>query len=556
VELGYIRTSQLRAALEVQQDPEFQDKRLGEILIEKRLIQERQLIDVLADQLGFPNIEPNFSELDRDFLGMIKPDWCKRHQAVPMGREEGKVLVAFRNPLDTFARQAAEGVFEAVLPAIATKRAIEDTINAFEASLRHVRKPPVATDDTHVTGLVDRLIVDALESQASDIHIEPMRNQLRIRIRRDGILMLHNELDMELAPAISSRLKVLAKADIAEKRRHQGGGFRFDEPQTGRRCDVRVSFYSTIYGEKIVLRLLSRKAELLAIKEVGIAPRMLDRFVEDALDFPSGVILITGPTGSGKTTSLYGCVNYLNDMERSIISAEDPVEYVIEGVAQCNLNPKINVTFEETLRHMVRQDPDVIVLGEIRDQFSAESAIQAALTGHKVLTTFHTEDSIGGLLRLMNMDIETFVISSTVVSVLAQRLLRHVCRHCAEPYRANAHELQRLGCSQADLAGARFLSGRGCGECHYTGYAGRVGVFELLVLNETVRDAILNKKTSSEIRRISMESSGLVTLLEDGLAKAAQGMTTIEEVLRHLPRMGRPRPLREILRAVGEMPHA
>jgi type IV pilus assembly protein PilB len=389
--------------------------------------------------------------------------------------------------------------------------------------------------------------------QASDIHIEPMRNLIRVRFRRDGILMLHKELDKKLAPVIASRLKVLSKADIAEKRRHQGGGFSFNDPKSGRKSDVRVSFYATIFGEKIVMRLLSRKAELLDIKEVGMAPRMLERFVEDALDFPSGVILITGPTGSGKTTSLYGCINYLNDMERCITTAEDPVEYVIDGIAQCSLNPKINLTFEETLRHMVRQDPDVIVLGEIRDQFSAESAIQAALTGHKVLTTFHTEDSIGGLLRLMNMEIETFLISSTVVSVLAQRLLRHVCEHCAEPYRPNAHELQRLNCSQADLAGASFRSGRGCEHCHYTGYAGRVGVFELLVLNEMVKDAILSKKTSSEIRRISVETSGLITLLEDGLAKAAQGLTTLQEVLRHLPRMGKPRPLKEILRLAGEV---
>jgi type IV pilus assembly protein PilB len=241
-------------------------------------------------------------------------------------------------------------------------------------------------------------------------------------------------------------------------------------------------------------------------------------------------------------------------MECSITTAEDPVEYVIDGIAQCNLNPKINLTFEETLRHMVRQDPDVIVLGEIRDQFSAESAIQAALTGHKVLTTFHTEDSIGGLLRLMNMQIETFLISSTVVSVLAQRLLRHVCEDCAEPYRPNAHELHRLGCSQTDLAGANFRVGRGCSACHYTGYSGRVGVFELLVLNETVKDAILNKRTSSEIRRVSIETSGLITLLEDGLAKAAQGTTSLHEVLRQLPRLGRPRPLKEIRRLVGEMP--
>ncbi|TCT22329.1 GspE/PulE family protein [Thiobaca trueperi] len=554
VELGYLKPQELRAALEAQQDPEFKGKRLGEILLDKRLIQEYQLIEVLADQLGFPHEEPSFTAIDRELIGQVTPDWCRRFQAVPLRRDGQDVLVVFRNPLDTFARQAAEGAFGSVVAAIGTRRALEEAIKSYDSSRQYARQRPVEVDEADVTRVVDEIILAALEVGASDIHIEPMRQQLRVRLRRDGILMLHKELGLDLAPAITSRLKVLCKADIAEKRRHQGGGFRFDDPQSGRRSDVRASFYVTIFGEKIVLRLLSRKAELLDIKEVGMAPRMLERFLEDALDLPSGVILITGPTGSGKTTTLYGAVNYLNDMEHSIATAEDPVEYVIEGIAQCNLNPKINLTFEETLRHMVRQDPDVIVLGEIRDQFSAESAIQAALTGHKVLTTFHTEDSIGGLLRLMNMQIETFLISSTVVSVLAQRLMRHVCEACAEPYRPNAHELHRLGCAQADLAGARFRHGRGCSACHYTGYAGRVGVFELLVLNEAVKDAILNKRTSSEIRRISVETSGLITLMEDGLAKAAQGMTTVQEVLRHLPRLGKLRPLHEILRLAGELP--
>ncbi len=552
VELGLLKPVELRAALKAQQSPEFKGKLLGEVLLEKHLVQEHQLINVLADQLGFPNVEPSFTELDKGLLEQVKPDWCRRFNAVPVRREDGKVVVAFRNPLDNPAKQAAEGAFGDIVPAIATRRAIEDTVKAFESSFQHAKRPTAVSQESETTALVTNLIVEALELQASDIHIDPMLNHIRVRLRRDGILMLHKEFDRAVAPALSSRIKVLAKADIAEKRRHQGGGFRFDDPKTGRRSDVRVSFYTTIFGEKIVMRLLSRKAELLDIKEVGLAPRMLDRFLEDALEFPSGVILITGPTGSGKTTTLYGCVNYLNDMERSITTAEDPVEYVIDGIAQCNLNPKIGVTFDETLRHMVRQDPDVIVLGEIRDQFSAESAIQAALTGHKVLTTFHTEDSIGGLLRLMNMEIETFLISSTVVSVLAQRLLRRVCEYCAEPYRPNAHEIQRLGCTQDDLAGAAFRMGKGCEHCHYTGYASRVGVFELLVLNETVKDAILAKKTSSEIRRISVETSGLITLLEDGITKAALGLTTVSEVLRHLPRLGRPRPLREILRLVGE----
>jgi len=553
VELGLLKPAELRSALRMQKEPGNKGKRLGELLVEKNLVQESLLIGVLADQLGFPNLEPNFSEIDQTLLAAVKPDWCQRYQAMPVRREDDKVWVVFRNPLDGAARQAAEAVFgDTLLPAISTRRALAEAIASFDGSRRHAQQQ-VAVDETKVIRVVDRIILEALEAGASDIHIEPMRNQLRVRFRCDGILILHHELQKSVAPALTSRLKVLCKADIAEKRRHQGGSFLFEDAQSGRRSDVRVSFFNTIFGEKVVMRLLSRKAELLDIKEVGMAPRMLERFEEDALDMPSGVVMITGPTGSGKTTTLYGCVNYLNSMERSIATAEDPVEYVIDGIAQCSLNPKINLTFEETLRHMVRQDPDVIVLGEIRDKFSAEAAIQAALTGHKVLTTFHTEDSIGGLLRLMNMDIETFLISSTVVSVLAQRLLRRVCPHCGASYRPTAHELQRLGCGQADLAGAEFLLGRGCGRCHYSGYLGRVGVFELLVLNEPVREAILAKRTSSEIRRVSVETSGLITLLEDGIAKAARGQTSIQEVLHHLPRLGRPRPLREIQRLAGAL---
>ncbi|MBK1641946.1 secretion system protein E [Chromatium okenii] len=553
VELGYLKPQDLRAALQAQQYPEFQGKRLGEILLEKHLIQEQQLIEVLGDQLGFLHEEPSFTDIDHEILFQVTPDWCRRHQAVPIRRDADGTIIAFRNPLDSVGRQAAESVYGKIVPAISTRRAIDDSISTYENSRQHSRARPLELNEADVTSVVDSIIIDALEQGTSDIHIEPMRQQLRVRFRRDGVLVLHRELERTLAPAISSRLKILCQADIAEKRRHQGGGFRFDDPRTGRRSDVRASFFATIFGEKIVLRLLSRKVELLDVKEIGMASRMLERLKAEALDLPSGVILVTGPTGSGKTTSLYGCINYLNDSERCIITAEDPVEYVIDGIAQCNLNPKINLTFEETLRHMVRQDPDVIVLGEIRDQFSAESAIQAALTGHKVLTTFHTEDSIGCLLRLTNMQIEPFLIASTVIAVLAQRLLRHVCETCAEPYRPNAQELHRLGIHQADLVGANFRKGRGCSDCQYTGYLGRVSIFELLISNEPIKDAIIAKRSSSEIRRIGIETAGLVTLLEDGLAKAAMGATSIQEVLRHLPRLGKPRPFREIQRLIGDI---
>jgi type IV pilus assembly protein PilB len=246
-------------------------------------------------------------------------------------------------------------------------------------------------------------------------------------------------------------------------------------------------------------------------------------------------------------------VHYLNRPHTSIITAEDPVEYVVEGVTQCSINPKIGLTFEDTLKHIVRQDPDVIVIGEIRDTFSAQTAIQAALTGHKVLTTLHTEDSIGGVVRLLNMEIEAFLVSSTVVSVLAQRLVRRVCQHCGQEEPLNSHQLTRLGFEPNDNQGLAFKVGRGCAECRFTGYRGRVAVFELLTLNQQVKDAILSKKTSYEIRRLSVETTGLVTLLEDAILKAVQGQTSFDEIIRQIPRLGRPRQTSEIRRLLGEI---
>lgn len=388
----------------------------------------------------------------------------------------------------------------------------------------------------------------AIQLDASDIHIETLHDKVRVRFRRDGVLFPFKQFDKAKGPCLIGRLKVLSQADIAERRRHQDGKFEFKDPSSGAVIDIRCSFYISIYGEKVCLRILKRKALFLNINETTMAPAVLERFKQDALDIPTGVVLITGPTGSGKTTTLYSCVDYLNNNEVSIITAEEPVEYVIDGITQCSLNPKIGLTFEETLRHMVRQDPDVIVLGEIRDNLSAEAAIQAALTGHKVLTTFHTEDTIGGLLRLMNMNIESFLISSTIISVLAQRLLRRVCLQCAQPYQPNPLELLRFNLQSSDLQNENFQIGKGCEQCAYTGYHGRIGVYELLVLNERVKDAILSNRPSFEIRRISIETSGLITLQEDGIDKASLGLTTLLEVQRMLPHVEKPRPLQEIKR--------
>ena len=506
---------------------------------------------MLSFQLGYPYLELDPSTIDRALLARMPPHWIAQHSFIPVKEENGRVLVAIADPLNLEGRKTAEKLFGAGTSfAISTLQGIREAVTISKRGLVH--GDGTATDEHTVTGIVNSIFEEALKDGASDIHVEPMRAALRVRFRRDGMLSLYKDFPKELALPVSSRIKVMAEADIAERRRHQDGRICYESAKSGTALDMRVSFYITIYGEKIVLRLLSKKGELLDLNEIGMPARMLERFTDDALHTPSGVMIITGPTGSGKTSTLYSCVRQLNDLNTSIVTAEEPVEYVIEGIAQCSINQKIGVTFEETLRHIVRQDPDIIVLGEIRDNFSAETAIQAALTGHKVLTTFHTEDSVGGLLRLMNMNIEAFLIASTVVCILAQRLLRRICSECSEPYLPTPTELRRIGYSNLELRGAEFRIGRGCSKCRYSGYRGRVGVFEMLILNELVKDAILSKKTSYEIRRISTETTGMVTLLESGLSKAAQGIVSLQDTVRLLPRIGKPRPIAEIRRLLGE----
>ncbi len=547
VELGYISAQALENAFQIQSEDK-QHRKLGEILVAHNFISQKQFLEVLSIQLGYPLVDPEFVQIDPNLFTRVPDRWYDLNPCIPIRWEENKILVAFADPLDKDAIASAKQAFnEDIRPAIAPpeniQAAIEQARRGFAAGLQaSLRKDSVV-------GIVDAIVAAAVEANASDIHIEPLKDRLRVRFRQDGILVKHKDLPRDLIASLTSRIKVMCEVDITEKRRHQGGRMVFE--RSGIKLDLRASFYVTIHGEKIVLRLLNRKTELIELEDVGMAPKVLARFVGDALEQPSGVVLITGPTGSGKTTTVYSAINRINDPRISIATAEEPVEYMIDGVSQCSINPKINLTFEETLRHIVRQDPDVIVIGEIRDNFSAEIAVQAALTGHKVLTTFHTEDSIGGLVRLLNMNIEAFLVSSTVVSVLAQRLLRKVCASCAAPAPPHPGDLQRLGYSPTSVAGARFTTGQGCAECGYTGYRGRVGIFELLVLDEMVRNAVLEQRTSFEIRNICIESSGLVTLLEDGIVKAAEGTTTLEEVLRCLPRLHPPRPLGELRRALG-----
>ncbi len=550
VELGHLQQDDLDSALAIQAESTERQK-LGDILVEYGFIDEHRVIEILASQLGFPFVIPDFAKIDRDLLQQVPLKVFSQHSFVPVANEYGKIKVAFADPLDLEDREAADRIFsKLVTPAIGPRQAIRETVELFRRGMQ--RGESTEADDSTVVGIVNNILDDAMQDQASDIHIEPMKDRLRIRFRRDGVLATYKELNLDLASPITTRLKVMAEADIAERRRHQDGRIYYENSSAGTTLDLRVSFYITVHGEKIVLRLMNKKGELLDIDEIGMAPRMLRQFKEDALAVPSGIMVVTGPTGAGKTTTLYSCVNSLNDLETSIITAEEPVEYVIDGISQCSINPKIGVTFTETLRHIVRQDPDIIVMGEVRDTFSAETAIQASLTGHKVLTTFHTEDAVGGLLRLLNMGVEAFLIASTITCILAQRLLRRVCSRCAVSYTPTPEEYRRLGYTHGDLAGAQFMMGRGCADCRFTGHKGRVGIFELLLLNDRVKEAVLARKTVHDLRRISTETSGMVTLLEDGIAKAARGEVSLQEVLRRLPRVANPRPLHELRRLLGE----
>lgn len=551
VHLGFLNESDLRNALKIQKE-RADNTPIGRVLVESHLISDDKLTAVIAAQLGIPKIDPTFSKVDRKLLEKITPAWCTDFEMMPLGISNGRVLVCMTDPSNKARINKAEEIFGSnILIAICTVKSITEACRAFDRIRKNNSSGNSKAEESETVSKVNQILADAIEVNASDIHIEPIQERLRIRFRCDGVMTVHSHIEKDLAASILGRFKIMAGADIAEKRHHQDGRIQFEDPESGQSVDLRASFYITIFGEKLVLRVLKSKVEMLSVEELGLFPRSMETFYNDVLDVPSGIILVTGPTGSGKTTTLYSCVNYLNNLERSIITAEDPVEYLVEGISQCSLNPKINLTYESTLPAMVRQDPDVIVLGEIRDNFSAEAAIQAALTGHKVLTTFHTEDTIGSLLRLMNMNIETFLISSTVVSVLAQRLIRRLCRHCAERTAPTVNELNRLGYNQQDLGDTEFYTAKGCNKCRHAGYSGRLGAYELLVLNEQVKDAILQNKSSYEIRRISFETSEMTTLLEDGLLRAAAGLTSLQEVLKHLPRIEKPRPIQELKRLAG-----
>ena len=559
-----VTDNDVRAAREIQSKAAPRAKRIGETLVEMGLIEERHVVEALAHKFHLPLLDPDITEIDFELVRKVSLKYLRRQVALPIKLDAGELRLLVADPTMTHFVEEIERLFTCrVKLALATSATISQKLDLVDALLQskeagisdyqkvkyHTLEAQASqTGEDRVIQMVDQLIRSAIEEGASDVHLEPMANKLRIRYRIDGVLVHKLDFPRDYTPRIISRIKILADADVAERRKHQDG--RIFVKTDKQEIDIRASFYATVFGENVVLRILN-KASLISLQELGFAPNILKLFSEDVLAAPSGITLITGPTGSGKTTTLYSSIDHCNDPTVKIITCEDPVEYVIDGISQCSINEKIGLGFNETLKSIVRQDPDIIVIGEIRDRFSADIAVQSALTGHKVFATFHTEDSVGALVRLINMEIETSLIASTIGAVLAQRLVRKVCSSCKVKYAPEDRVLRRFGLKREEVDKFTLWRGKGCSACNFTGYRGRLGVYELLVPNAEIRDAILQKRTMQEIRQMSLESASLCTMQEDGMVKALRGATTLEEVLENAPRVFHQRPLDMLLGIVG-----
>jgi general secretion pathway protein E len=550
---GHVDATVLAEALEVQRE---KGGRLGEILIGQRTITEQQLIAALAEQLGFDVIDSIVHKAIPDTLINAVPiNFAKQFKIVPLGPADGGLVrVAAADPLAIGALDDLAVLVQAPLDVmLAPSNAILEAINfAYDRGTAHATAAMEQIEDddelqgfTHdieeaidlldsedeapIIKLVNSLISQSVKEHASDIHIEPTEKDIAVRFRIDGILYEKIRPPKKLHAPIVSRIKVQAGLNIAEKRLPQDGRIRIKI--AGKDIDIRVATVPTSYGERITMRLLDRSNILLNLQDLGFSP---DNYatMNGLINKSHGIILVTGPTGSGKTTTLYAGLSSINSPDLNILTVEDPVEYQLAGVSQTQVNPKINLTFASGLRSFLRHDPDVIMVGEIRDLETAEIAIQAALTGHLVLSTIHTNDAPGAITRLVDMGVEPFLVASSVIGILAQRLVRTLCPQCKEPYEASAEEVKELGLS-ADVVGQhpKFWRGRGCTNCLNTGYRSRIGIYELMLPTDEVRQLILENVDANTIKKKAM-SQGMRTLREDGARKVLVGMTSSAEVLR------------------------
>ncbi len=533
-----ISPKQLETALETQKRT---GGRLGEVLCALGFVTEFDMLNTLADQLRYPFVPNPEQQIDPSVTALVSEDLAKKHRVVPLRLEGNTLVVAMADPLnfmaiDDLSLQSGrrvkpvvspeKAVHRAMLKAYALRAATVDTSQPTEGGSRAYDLEEV--DESGVVKLVNSLVTQALSQRATDIHVEPVEKQVRIRYRIDGALQEGAPLPKASLQSVLSRIKVMAGMDIAERRIPQDG--RIEVELQGRRLDLRVSSVPTIYGEKVAIRILDRSATVLGLGELGLPADVLAS-LRAMLAKPNGLFLVTGPTGSGKSTTLMAGLSEINHSSRHIITVEDPVEYFLPGVNQVQVNNKAGLSFAAGLRAFLRQDPDVIMVGEVRDSETADIAVRAALTGHLVLSTLHTNQAAGAAGRLIDMGIEPFLLASSLVGVLSQRLVRRLCQRCREPYLVDREDPDYHLLESAGLAGTTMYRATGCGHCDRTGYSGRLALVELLPVNGAVRELVTQRAPALRIHEAARQA-GMQTLWQDGLAKAAAGLTTLDQVKR------------------------
>lgn len=541
-----ITPAQLQEALKLQQKT---GERLGKALVNLGYISEEDVLDILQCQLGIPQANLSATKINPLLFESVPENLVRRHKVIPVKKEGNKLTVAVVDPLNVVALEdlhLATGL--EIEPVLVTEREIDNAIQRFFelpglgkamedfevteiAQMEAVNldgREETAADEAPIVRLANSLVIQAINDQASDIHIEPQQENVRIRFRVDGMLREAATLSRKFRAPLISRIKIMAGMDIAERRAPQDGRvqIRYQE----RDVDLRVSTMPTVFGEKAVLRILDKGKMLLKIDQLGFREENLVRFKE-IIRHSYGMILITGPTGSGKTTTLYSVLSEINSPELNVITIEDPVEYLLPGVNQVQVNPKAGLTFARGLRSMLRQDPDIVMVGEIRDAETAEIAVRAAMTGHLVLSTMHTNDAAGAIARLLDMGIEPFLVASTLVGVTAQRLVRMVCPRCREAYQPEPGAPERYFMSMGPTDPVTVYRATGCRYCDNAGYRRRTSICEVLPITPAIKEMIIRKMPASVIRRQAV-AEGMRTLQEDGIQKALEGVTTITEVMR------------------------
>ena len=531
VHAGKIDNDQLEKSLQIQKKEEGY---LGQVFLTNGYIDEKELYKYLSHQLKIPYLQLGYFKNDKSLMDLFTESQIRSNKIFPLFKIQRTLNIAVSDPLDSKTINIVRDITGfRIEPIIASATEIENSIDLHfgissfigsDSDISEATNIEDYFDETKVVELVDSIIAQSQKYNCSDIHIEAREKDIRVRFRIDGRLQDFQKLPSDIHTALVSRLKIMANMDIAETRRPQDGRILFNSQQG--RLDLRISTYPTLYGEKTVLRLLNISDALHSFGGLGFEPKCEDRF-NSMLIGGEGIILVSGPTGSGKTTTLYSTLNKLESPDVNIVTVEDPVEYDLDNINQAQINLKSGVTFASALRSILRQDPDIIMVGEVRDEETVELGIRAALTGHLVFSTIHTNDAASGFTRLLNWNVEPFLIASTVKGILAQRLVRRICKDCKEDYTPSLEELEMIGLEkETDM---QFFKGKGCLSCRDTGFKGRIGIYELLLMDAKISELVLNQEPGYKIRK-QARKNGMTTLLEDGLIKINRGDTTISEV--------------------------